>query len=107
MDKGTAAGILGVGVAIAIGVAFLSPLASGDPDGLERVAEDEGFIETAEDAWYEILPDYTIPGVDNEAASTVIAGVVGVVVVGGSVLLLAQIRRRGDSPDPPELTEHA
>lgn len=107
MDRGTAAGILGVGVAIAIGVAFLSPLASGDPDGLERVAEDEGFIETAEDAWYEILPDYTIPVIGNEAASTIIAGVVGVVVVTGGVLLGARVRRRGTSSDPPALTEQA
>ena len=31
-----------VALAIALVLAFVSPLASGSPDGLERVAEDEG-----------------------------------------------------------------
>lgn len=106
MDRGSAAGIVGVGLAIALGVALLSPLASGDPDGLERVAEDEGFIETAEDPWYEILPDYSIPGVDDEAASTILAGLVGVVVVGGLVLLLAQTRRDRRATDTRGLSDH-
>ncbi len=72
-----------VGVLIACVVAGSSAwLASGDPDGLERVAEDESFIETAKDPWYEILPDYTIPGVDG-AISTALAGIVGVAVMLG------------------------
>lgn len=107
MDRGAAAGVVGVGLAVAIGIALLSPLASGDPDGLERVAEDEGFIETAEDSRYEILPGYSIPGVDNEAASTVLAGLVGVVVVGGAVLLFAQTRRERRATDARELSDHA
>ena len=32
------------GYFIALAVALLSPLASGSPDGLERVAEDRGFL---------------------------------------------------------------
>ena len=40
-------GLVVVGLAIALGVAFLSPLASSDPDGLERVAEDEEFLDEA------------------------------------------------------------
>lgn len=107
MDRGTAAGVVGVGLAIALGIALLSPLASGDPDGLERVAEDSGFLETAEDSRYEILPGYSIPGVDNEAASTVLAGLIGVVVVGGAVLLFAQTRRERRATDARELTDHA
>lgn len=86
--------LLAGGIAIAIAVALLSPLASGDPDGLERVAEDKAFIEQAEDPGYEILQDYTIPGVDNEAVSTVLAGIVGVLVLGGLTFGAGWLLRR-------------
>ncbi|MDA1010894.1 MAG: PDGLE domain-containing protein [Chloroflexi bacterium] len=89
-----------IGAAIAALVAVSSAwLASGDPDGLERVAEDEGFIETARDPGYEILPDYTVPGIDGEL-STAIAGLIGVslmLLIGlGAGRLLAR-RREGTS----------
>ena len=107
IDRGTAAEILGVGAAIVIGIVLLAPLASGDPDGLERVAEDAGFIEDAGDSRYEVLPGYSIPGVDNEAVSTVLAGLVGVVVVGGAVLLYAETRRGRWASEARELSDHA
>jgi len=74
-------------------------LASGDPDGLERVAEEKDFLDRAEDPGYEILPDYTIPGVDG-AISTALAGVIGVGVVaalalGAGYLLRAREGGRG------------
>ncbi|MCU0492191.1 MAG: energy-coupling factor ABC transporter permease [Chloroflexaceae bacterium] len=69
-----------VGLLCAVGAAFISPLASGDPDGLERVAEDQGFLDRALDAPFSILPDYTIPGLDGNA-STIIAGIVGLLIV--------------------------
>lgn len=62
-------------------VVFLAPAASSDPDGLDRVAEDKEFVDKAEDPPYEWLPDYTIPGVDNEWASVVLAGLIGVGIV--------------------------
>ena len=46
----------------------LAPLASSDPDGLERVAEDQGFLERARDAVYSIIPDYAVPGIDEPAS---------------------------------------
>jgi hypothetical protein len=70
-----------IGLAIAVAIALLSPLASSHPDGLERVAEDEGFIEEAKDNPYDIIPDYTFPGVDNEDTATVISGIIGVAIV--------------------------
>ena len=39
-----------VGLLIALGLAIISPLASAWPDGLERVAEDQGIIDTALEA---------------------------------------------------------
>src|SRR5690606_10613414 len=86
--------IILVGILIAGVVAFSSAwLASGDPDGLERVAEDEEFLHHAEDPGYEILPDYTIPGIDGEI-STALAGIVGVVLMLGIGLGAGYLLRR-------------
>ena len=84
-----------IGLLIALAVALLSPLASPHPDGLERVAEDQGFLDRAEDAPYEIIPDYLFPGVKNEAVSTIAAGLIGTLVVFGIGYGLAwAVRRR-------------
>ena len=80
-----------VGLAIALLLAFLSPLASSHPDGLERVAEDKGFIDAAQDPWYEIVPDYLFPGIGNEAVATILAGLVGTLAVFGLVFGLGRV----------------
>lgn len=72
----------------ALVVVFLAPAASSDPDGLDRVAEDKEFVEKGKDPAYEWLPDYTIPGVDNEWVSVVLAGLIGVGIVFGATLAL-------------------
>lgn len=72
-----------VGIAISLLVVLLSPLASAFPDGLERVAEDIGFIDTAQSAPYEILPDYTMPFLGETPVSTIVAGIIGLLVVLG------------------------
>jgi cobalt/nickel transport system permease protein len=74
---------VGGGLIIALIVAVFSFAASGSPDGLERVAEDRGFLHTALDPVYEILPDYTLPFIENEAVSGVLAVVIGTLVVFG------------------------
>lgn len=55
--------------------------ASSSPDGLEKVAGDIGFSETAkENANADgTLADYGVKGVENERASVGIAGVIGVI----------------------------
>lgn len=70
-----------IGLGLALLVAVLSPLASSHPDGLERVAEDQGFIERALAPVFEVIPDYAFPGISNEALSTIVAGVVGTAVL--------------------------
>jgi len=80
-----------VGLALALLVAILSPLASAHPDGLERVAEDKGFIEAAQDPWYEIIPDYVLPGVSNETVATILAGIVGTVLMFGLMFGLGKV----------------
>jgi hypothetical protein len=87
-------GLVVVGLGIALGVALLSPLASSHPDGLERVAEDEEFIDEARDAPYEVIPDYLFPGVENEDVATVLAGIAGVLIVAVLTLGVAFILRR-------------
>ena len=83
-----------VGLVIALAVTFLSPLASPYPDGLERVAEDAGFIEAAQGAPYEVIPDYVFPGISNAALATIAAGVVGTLLVAGAAFGLARLRRQ-------------
>ena len=51
--------------------------ASESPDGLERVAENLGFIGNAKEPFMLVLPDYTIPGFDG-FLSKGIAGIIGV-----------------------------
>lgn len=92
------AGLVIAGV-VAVSSAWL---ASGSPDGLERVAEDQAFIDAAEEPSYKVLPDYTVPGISHEQLSTALAGVIGVAVVaavclGAGYLLRA---RRSTRTDP-------
>jgi len=82
------------GLLLALGVAILSPLASPHPDGLERVAEDEGFLDQAEDAPYQVIPDYTFPGIENEAAATIVAGLAGTILLFAVGYALAWLLRR-------------
>lgn len=84
------------GVIISLLAVLLSPLASANPDGLERVAEDIGFLAQGQDAPYQILPDYTVPFLGDTALSTIVAGVVGALVVLGLMIVLGQsLRKRG------------
>ena len=66
-------------------VAVLSPLASSSPDGLEKVAEDKGFLDMAQSAPFEVIADYVFPGIENEALATILAGVLGTLVLFGVV----------------------
>jgi len=75
---------------IVLAVVLLSPLASSDPDGLERVAMDVGFINSGQSAPYAIIPDYTLPFLGETAISTIVAGVIGVIVVGVIVVLIGR-----------------
>jgi len=69
------------GLSLALIVAVLSPLASSHPDGLEFVAERQGFLGAASEPLFELLPDYTLPIVGNEALTTILAVFLGTLVV--------------------------
>lgn len=86
-----------VGLVIAAAVVIiLAPLASSDPDGLERVAEDAGFIGMAQNFFSGLLGDYAIPGIDNPTLSTIVSGLLGVAIVVALVYVLGRVvaRRR-------------
>jgi cobalt/nickel transport system permease protein len=82
-------------------VVLLVPLASPHPDGLERIAEDQGFLGQAQTALFSILPDYTVPGLEDTAVTTIAAGLIGVVLVflamWGLGALLTRRRRAAQS----------
>lgn len=60
-----------------------SHYASSRPDGLEHVAEQTGFLDSAEDSATADSPlaDYRTSGVDDRRVSGGLAGVIGVVVM--------------------------
>jgi cobalt/nickel transport protein len=55
--------------------------ASSSPDGLEKVAQDICFIDTAKDHTNAdgALADYGVKGIENERASVGVAGIIGVI----------------------------
>ncbi len=94
----------GLGVTV-VCAAFVSFYASASPDGLEKVATDEGIIEEARehDLADSPLADYGVRDVDNERLSIALAGSAGVAVTlaVGSATFLA-VRRRTEGTSAPE-----
>src|SRR5512143_4121952 len=74
------------GVLVALGVVLLSPLASVNPDGLNRVAIDLGFMSTAH-AGTGPLAGYHIGFLGTSALSRIAAGAIGLLVVLGLAAL--------------------
>jgi len=95
--QGSSALVWIVGLLIAVALTVLSPLASAHPDGLEWVAKQNGFLQSARNPAYNIIPDYILPGISNEALATILAGIIGVLLVFGSALAIAYLRRTRQS----------
>ncbi len=75
------ANFIAAGLLVALLIALFSPLASPQPDGLEFVAEQKGFLERALDPIYEIMPDYTVPYISNPVLTTIVAVALGTLLV--------------------------
>jgi hypothetical protein len=95
------------GLLVTIGLALVvSGFASSQPDGLEKVATDKGFLETARDHPFADGPlaNYAVKGVDNQRLSTGLSGLIGVLVTFGLGLalfaLVRALRSRGQDSDP-------
>ncbi len=91
-NRGIAVG----GLVLTVLLVIISPLASTHPDGLEWVAEKIGFLSTAQDATFQIVPDYVVPGIQNEALATITAGIIGVLIVFGVMVAVAK-QNKGQS----------
>jgi cobalt/nickel transport system permease protein len=85
------------GLLIALALAIGSPLASANPDGLEWVAERQGFLDAAQGSLYTLIPDYVLPGISNEALATIAAGIVGTLVVFGIAIFIARSRSKNST----------
>ena len=77
------------GALISLAVVLLSPLASVNPDGLNRVASDVGFIHTAQTRTGP-LAGYVVPFLQSVSLSKITAGAIGLAVVGVIIVLLGQ-----------------
>ena len=99
--------VLGLAISLAVG-GILSLFASPEPDGLERVAEDEGFIGRAVDRPLveSPMPDYRFPGIADERLATGVSGFIGtllVFVVGWGIAALARKKGRAGASTPGDV----
>lgn len=79
--------LLGVSVLLA---GVVSLYASSSPDGLERVAEDLGFLDTASDSASSSSPlaDYGFAFLGDTTLASVVSGLAGVIAIAGLGYLL-------------------
>ncbi len=94
--RGFAIAALVATLLVAMGI---SQLAVDDPDGLERVAIEEGFAESARDHALDssLFADYATAGVEDERVSLALAGGAGAIVtllVGTGLAMAVRGRRR-------------
>lgn len=71
-------------VALVIG-GVISLGASSYPDGLERVAEDQGFLNIAVQYLTGIMPDYAVIGIPNDYLAAGLAGIIGTIITFGAL----------------------
>lgn len=82
---------------------YASPL----PDGLESVAEQQGFVDSAQDshAAGSPLADYGVAGVEDDRLSVGLAGLIGIAVTAGlgfGLFFLLRAGRRSRSAAAPD-----
>jgi cobalt/nickel transport protein len=78
---------------ITILVAILvSPFASSHPDGLERVAEDHGFIEKADTGFSgSPIPDYEVNIPLSTEWRVALSGAIGLLIMGALLLIIGRL----------------
>ncbi len=86
--------VWGFGLLLTLALAFVSQYASTHPDGLEWVAEQQGFLNKAQNPLYTLIPDYLLPGLQNETLATILAALLGSLIVAGVAFGLAYSRRK-------------
>jgi cobalt/nickel transport protein len=96
--------LTGLGTALLIAI-FLSPWASSNPDGLDRVSQDHGFDQQAtEDTvarrlpFYALFDEYAVRGVPDGIA-TPLAGLVGTLATFGLAWGAGKVLVKGSDAD--------
>lgn len=106
--------IAGLGVALLIAI-FLSPFASQNPDGLDRVAQDLKFEDRAiEDAparklpFFAVFDEYAVRGVP-ESVATPLAGLVGTLATFGLAWGMGKllVRKSASSSDSSSIPDNS
>jgi hypothetical protein len=82
-------------IMIAIFLVILIPFASSNPDGLEKVAITYDAQEH-QNIWNGIMADYSFFSIGNQYASTLIAGIFGVLAVLVAGLVLSKVITSND-----------
>jgi len=86
-------GWIAAGFVITALTLLLAPIASNDPDGLERVAKDLGLLPAPSSAWAPFA-GYGFPGVPGDGAAPLMAGLLGVLVVGTIIFIASRALRQ-------------
>ncbi len=98
----------GLGAALMVAI-FLSPFASRNPDGLDRVSQDHQFDKKAAEntpaknlPFHSVFEEYSVRNVPANVA-TPLAGLVGTLVTFGLAYGIGKlvVRRPGSPPDDP------
>jgi cobalt/nickel transport system permease protein len=96
MDKKNLTLFIVGGLIVALGLAFfVSPFASGSPDGLNKVAIDQGFDATQGDHALDDSPlaGYAVEGVHDQSLSKGLSGIIGVAITFGvGMIVFASLR---------------
>ena len=89
--------LYGLFIVLILLLALITPFASSSPDGLESVAENFGFQET--DGVVLLLEDYGINAINNNFISTVLSGLLGVIVIVAMFTIVVNRRKSGKNSD--------
>lgn len=84
------------GLIASIILVLFSPLASSFPDGLEKVSEIFNFSHKGTSLISSPMPDYTIPAIKNSTVSTIIAGIIGTLIIFILLLFLGTLLKKKD-----------
>jgi len=80
-------------LAMIVGLAIVLPFASAHPDGLETVAQNAG-VEETEGFWHGLIPDYSLPAIENPYFSTLTSGLTGILLVLIFTFLIGRVSTR-------------
>lgn len=76
-------------ILIIVGLIVLIPLASSEPDGLEKTIESLG-IEEEKSSFSAVMSDYNVQGIQDPFISSAISGIIGIFLILGIGLIVGK-----------------